>query len=108
MKTKINTLILCLLFFKVNATDDYNIYFDTVPKENVLTSETVNGDTLTKHKVFQIDDHLIISDTVIIKTPEIKVKTVVKDKTGLRSILIPVFALLFAVIAIILKRKNNG
>jgi hypothetical protein len=106
MKTKIKTIFVCLLFFTANATDDYNINLDK--SENVFTSESTNGDTLTKHKIFEVDDHLVISDTVIIKTPEIEIKTVVKEKDNLRSILIPTFALLFAVIAIILKRKNNG
>jgi hypothetical protein len=106
MKTRIKTILFCLLVYSVNATENYKVNSDTL--NNVFTSETINGDTLTKHKVFEVDDHLVISDTVIIKTPEIEVKTIVKDKTGLRSILIPVFALLFAVIAIILKRTKNG
>jgi hypothetical protein len=88
------------------ANDELKINLEET--QNVFTSEIENGDTLTKHKIFEVDDHLVISDTIIIKTPEIEVKTVVKEKDNLRSILIPLFALLFAVIAIILKRKNNG
>lgn len=106
MTRKIKTIFFCLLFFTANATDVYDINLDE--SENVFTSESTNGDTLTKHKIFEVDDHLVISDTVIIKTPEIEIKTVVKEKDNLRSILIPTFALLFAIIAIILKRKNNG
>ncbi|CAB4153048.1 hypothetical protein UFOVP611_44 [uncultured Caudovirales phage] len=105
MKTTIKIIVFCLLFSNVNANVN-EVNLDTA--QNVFTSETTNGDTLTKHKVFEIDDHLIICDTIIIKTPEVEFKTVIKEKNGLRSILIPLFALTFAVIAIILKRKNNG
>lgn len=106
MKTTNKIILICLLFITVNAKANFKYNLDTA--ENVFISETRNGDTLTKHKIFEVDEHLVICDTVIIKTPEVKIKTVVKEKNGLRSILIPLFALTFAVIAIIIKRKNNG
>jgi hypothetical protein len=106
MKRTVNTILVCLLMVTAKANDELKINLEET--QNVFTSEIENGDTLTKHKIFEVDDHLVISDTIIIKTPEIEVKTVVKEKDNLRSILIPLFALLFAVIAIILKRKNNG
>jgi len=106
MKRTINTILVCLLMLTAKANDDLKLNLEET--ENVFTSEVENGDTLTKRKIFEVDDHLVISDTIIIKTPEIEVKTVVKEKDNLRSILIPTFALLFAIIAIILKRKKNG
>jgi hypothetical protein len=106
MKTTSKTILFCLLFITANAKENYEYNLDTA--QSFFVSETTNGDTLTKHKIFEVDEHLIISDTVIIKTPEVEIKTVIKEKNGLRSILIPLFALIFAVIAIIKKHKKNG
>lgn len=106
MKKKIKVILFCFFIFSVKANNEIKINLDTA--ENVFVSETTNGDTLFKHKIYEVDEHLVISDTIIIKTPEVEFKTVIKEKNGLRSILIPLFALTFAVIAIIIKRKNNG
>lgn len=103
MKTTLKIILFCSMFLTANAkTTEVN--FDTM--QNVFTSESINGDTLTKHKVFEIDDHLVICDTVIIEKQ--KIKTVVKEKGNFKGVIIATFALLFAVIAIYLKRKNNG
>jgi len=102
MKT-IKIIVFCLLFNNVNANVN-EVNLDTA--QNVFTSETIHGDTLTKHKIFEIDGHLVVCDTVIIEKQ--KIKTVVKEKGNLRGVIIATFALLFAVFAIYIKRKNNG
>ena len=105
MKTTIKIIVFCLLFNNVNANVK-EVNLDTA--QNVFTSETTNGDTVTKHKIFEVDDHLIIVDSVLIfQHEDLKIELTPRNK-DLKTILLPLFTLIFAVIVILRKNKKNG
>ena len=105
MKMKIKLLIFSLIVFSANATN-YSVKIDT--SKNVFYSETKHGDTLTKRNIYEIDEHLVICDTILIEKKKQVVKTIETEKPNRKGLFISIFALTFAVLAIILKRKNNG
>jgi hypothetical protein len=74
----------------------------------VFQSETKSGDTTIKHKVLQIDEHLVISDTIVIEDTKVIVKTELKDDTSKKWVALSVF--LFSIVALIyrkIKREKN-
>lgn len=113
MKTKIKILIFCFIALSVKATDDYNINLETNKTSQkcypiCLITQSKNGDTIKKHTVEKSNGKVLIIDSVIIKKKDTKIKTVLKEKPNYRGFVISVFALCFAIMAIIIKRKKNG
>ena len=106
MKTKIKILIFCFFGLSVKATDDFNINLETSKTSQITQSK--NGDTIKKHTVEKSNGKVLIIDSVIIKKKDTKIKTVLKEKPNYRGLFISIFALCFAIMAIIIKRKNNG
>lgn len=108
MKNKI-IILFCLIALNSYSTDDYNIN-NVNPSDSALifASESAHGDTLTKRKVFQVDENLIVSDTIVIEKKKNVIKTIEKEKPNYKGLLISIFALSFAILSIVIKLKNNG
>lgn len=74
----------------------------------VFESETKSGDTTFKHKILQVDEHLVISDTIVIEDTKVIVKTELKDDTSKKWVALSVF--IFSIVALIyrkIKREKN-
>ena len=73
------------------------------------TGDTLSVDTLKNHNVTVIDEHLIITDSVFISVVTEKTKEIKKDfeNKDYSKVIVSVMILLFAIIAV-LKRKKNG
>lgn len=95
-----------MFVFSAYATKKNSIEIDT--SQSIFHSETKHGDTLTKRKIYEIDNNLVICDTILIEKKKQVVKTIETEKPNHKGLFISIFALTFAVLAVILKRKNNG
>lgn len=75
----------------------------------VLRDTIVNGDTTIFHEVLEIDEHLVISDSVIIEKTIEKIKQLpAETKNDLGKFIVCVLVILFPVLSIYLKRRKNG
>jgi hypothetical protein len=68
----------------------------------VFQSETHSGDTTFKHKVLQIDEHLVISDTIVIEGTKFIIKTEFEDDKSKKWVALSVF--LFSIFALIYRK----
>lgn len=91
--------------------NDYSINHEINEKQDsvvVLESEQKSGDTTFKHKVTQVDEHLVIQDSIIIEGTKIVVKKEIKTDSEKKWVALSVF--IFSIVALIyrkIKREKN-
>jgi hypothetical protein len=103
MKKKTNILMCIALTFCVSTNYAKTLESKVQDTSSVVfQSETQSGDTTFKHKVLQIDEHLVISDTIVIEDTKVIVKTELKDDTSKKWVALSVF--LFSIVALIYRK----
>lgn len=105
------TLTILILFFWFNATGTqkkWNVIDSEISQTHSELNDSTTIDTTRIRHVKEVDDHVVIQDSIIVEKIIRDVKTVIDQDKRFKNVF-AVSALIFAIIALIYTRqKNNG
>lgn len=105
------TLTILILFIWFNATgndNEWNVMNSSISETHSTPNDSTIVDTTKIRHVKEIDDHLVIQDSIIVEKVIKDVQTIIDQDERLKNVF-AIFAFCFAIVALIYtRRKNHG